>query len=349
MSITVRELADKLGLSFEGDGSIEVTGVSSLDKAVRGELVFFVQAKLRPLLEGTKATAGILPAGESLDRIPLKAVLRAENPHLAFIRAISLIIPEQLQAPGVHPSAFVSPSARLSEGVSIGAMCSVGDNVEIGARTVVHPLVSIYDGVRVGADCRIHSHVSLREGVRLGDRVILHNGVQIGGDGFGYLKSPDGTHIKIPQVGTVVIEDDVEIGANSAVDRAALGTTIVRRGTKIDNLVTVAHNVDVGENAILVAQVGIGGSSKIGRGAILSGQVGVPDHIDIGDGAIIAAKSGITKNVPAGEVVSGSPHLSIRDWRKFWAVAPELYGLLKEFKKLKARVEELEAERRKKS
>ena len=149
---------------------------------------------------------------------------------------------------------------------------------------------------------------------------------------------------KIPQVGTVVIEDDVEIGANSTVDRAALGATILHHGTKIDNLVTVAHNVEVGENSILVAQVGIGGSSKIGRNAILSGQVGVPDHINIGDNVIIAAKSGITKNVPDGEMVAGVPHLNIRDWRKFWAVAPQLYDFFKDFKKLKARVEELEAE-----
>lgn len=345
MNITVRELAEKLGITFEGDGSIEISGVSSLDKAGRGDLVFFSQARLRPLLQETKAEAGVLPIGEPLDGVPLKTVLRAENPHLAFLRAIAIIIPARLPAPGVHPSAFVSPTARLKEGVSIGAMCFIGDNVDIGPGTLIFPLVSVYGGARIGADCRIHSHVSLREDVRLGDRVILHNGVQVGGDGFGYVQNPDGTHVKIPQVGTVIIEDDVEIGANSTVDRAALGVTIVRRGTKIDNLVTVAHNVDVGENAILVAQVGIGGSSKIGRGAILSGQVGVPDHIEIGDGVIIAAKSGITKNVPAGEMVAGTPHLPIRDWRKFWAVAPELYGFFKDFKKLKARVEVLEAER----
>jgi len=221
-------------------------------------------------------------------------------------------------------------------------MSVVGAGAEIGPGTIIHPLVSIYEGVRVGAGCILHSGVSLREDVRLGDRVILHNGVQIGGDGFGYLPSPDGRHLKIPQVGTVIIEDDVEIGANSTVDRAALGATIVRRGTKIDNLVTVAHNVEVGEDAILVAQVGIGGSSKIGRRAILSGQVGIPDHIDIGEGVIVAAKTGITKNVPAGTMVAGIPHLDIRDWRKLWAVAPQLYDLVKEFKKMKARVAELE-------
>jgi len=342
MKITVGKLAEFLGLVFEGDGSIEITGVSTMDKAGPADLVFFTQARLRPLLEGTRASAGILPAGEPLDRVPLKAVLRAEQPHLAFLRAIGLIIPPRSPAPGVHPGAFVSPDARLAEGVSVGAMSVVGAGAEIGPGTIIHPLVSIYEGVRVGAGCILHSGVSLREDVRLGDRVILHNGVQIGGDGFGYLPSPDGRHLKIPQVGTVIIEDDVEIGANSTVDRAALGATIVRRGTKIDNLVTVAHNVEVGEDAILVAQVGIGGSSKIGRRAILSGQVGIPDHIDIGEGVIVAAKTGVTKNVPAGTMVAGIPHLDIRDWRKLWAVAPQLYDLVKEFKKMKARVAELE-------
>ncbi len=344
MKITVRQLADRLGLAFEGDGSVEITGVSSLDKAEEGDLVFFAQAKFRPSLKGTRSSAGILPAGEPLDDVPLKAVLRAENPHLAFIRAIDLIVPARRPAPGIHPGAFVSPTARLSESVSIGAMSFIGEDVEIGPGTVVFPLVSIYEGARVGAECRLHSGVSLREDVRLGDRVILHNGVQIGGDGFGYVKGPDGTHIKIPQLGTVVIEDDVEIGANSTVDRAALGATVIRRGTKIDNLVTVAHNVEVGENAILIAQVGIGGSSKIGRGVILSGQVGIPDHIEVGDGVIVAAKTGVTKNIPAGEIVAGIPHLDIRDWRKLWAVAPQLYDIVKDFKKLKVRVAELEAE-----
>jgi UDP-3-O-[3-hydroxymyristoyl] glucosamine N-acyltransferase len=344
MIITVRELAERLELPFEGDGGTAISGVASLDAAGPGDLVFFAQRKRRPVLEATAAAAAILPPEEPTDGLRLKAVLRSENPHRSFIRAIGLIVPTRLPVPGVHPAAVVSPSARLGADVSVGALSFIGENVEIGPGTVIDPLVSIYAGARVGASCRLHSGVSLREDVRLGDRVVLHNGVMIGGDGFGYLKGPDGRHTKIPQVGTVVIEDDVEIGANSTVDRAALGRTVIRRGVKIDNLVTVAHNVEVGEDAILVAQVGIAGSSKIGKGAILSGQVGIPDHIDIGDGAIVAAKSGVTKNVPPGAVVAGIPHLDIRDWRKFWAVAPELYGLFKDFKKLKARVAELEAE-----
>jgi UDP-3-O-[3-hydroxymyristoyl] glucosamine N-acyltransferase len=231
--------------------------------------------------------------------------------------------------------------------VAIGPFCAVGEGVEIGAGTVLHPHVTVYAGAKIGPGCVLHSGVHLRQGVRIGARVILHNGVVIGADGFGYLPAEDGTHVKIPQLGTVIIEDDVEVGANSTIDRAALGATIVRRGAKIDNLVIVAHNVDIGENAILVAQVGIAGSAKVGRGAILSGQVGVPDHVTIGEGAIVAAKTGVTGNVPAGGFVSGSPHLDIRVWRKFWASAPRLYDLVKEFKRLQARVETLEKREKK--
>jgi len=343
MKLTVRELAERLGCPYEGDGAVEIGGCSSLERAAAGDLVFLApaQPKLRPLLEATAAGAAILPPGELFDRLP---VIRSENPHLAFIRAVEIFHRPYRPAPGIHPTAAVSATAKIAAGVSIGALSVVGDGAEVGPGTVIFPLVSIYPRVKVGANCILHSGVVVREEVLIGDHVILHNGVSIGADGYGYLRGPEGTHVKIPQVGTVVIEDDVEIGANSAVDRAALGETVIRKGAKIDDLVMVAHSVEVGENALLVAQVGIGGSSKIGRGAILSGQAGVPDHIDIGDGAVVAAKTGITNDIPAGGFVSGSPHLDIRVWRKFWAAAPELYGLLKDFKRLRARVEELEAE-----
>ena len=341
MKLTVKELAERLGCPCEGDGGTVLTGVAALDKAVagRGDLVFMAGPKFRPLLEATAAAAAILPPGEAFDRIP---VLRAENPQLAFVRATGIFHPSAKPAPGVHPTASVAPTARLGKGVSVGAGCVVGDGADIGDGTVVHPLVSIYPRVKVGADCILHSHVSLREGVTLGERVILHNGVVIGGDGYGYLKGGDGRYVKIPQIGTVVIEDDVEIGANSTVDRAALGATVIRRGTKIDNLVTIAHNVEIGDNVLLVAQAGIAGSSKVGRNSILSGQVGVPDHIEIGENVVIAAKTGVTNDIPSGSFVSGSPHLDVRVWRKFWACAPQLYDLIKDVKKLRARVEELE-------
>jgi UDP-3-O-[3-hydroxymyristoyl] glucosamine N-acyltransferase len=335
----IKELAVRLGCPFEGDGDKEVWRVAAPEAAALGDIIYIAKERLLPLLEATAASAVILAPGMDCARLP---VIRSSHPQMTFVMAAGILHPAESPAAGIHPSAVIAPSARVGEGVAIGPLCVVGEAVEIGTGTVLYPHVTVYAGVKIGPECVLHSGVHLREGVRIGARVILHNGVVIGADGFGYLRAEDGTQVKIPQLGTVIIEDDVEVGANSTIDRAALGATIIRRGAKIDNLVIVAHNVEIGENAILVAQVGIAGSAKIGRGAILSGQVGVPDHVTIGEGAIIAAKTGVTGNIPAGGFVSGSPHLDIRVWRKFWASAPRLYDLVKEFKRLQARVETLE-------
>jgi len=338
-SWTVRELAERFGCPFEGDGGTPLTGVASLERAGRGDLVFLAHPRFRPLLDASGASAAIVPADEAAARIP---VIKSADPHLVFVRAVELFYPPLLPEPGVHPLAFVAPSARIGREASVGAFAFIGENAAIGAGAVIHPLASIGAGAKIGERSILHSHVSIREGVTIGRNVVIHDGVVIGADGFSYLKGADGRQVKIPQIGRVVIEDDVEIGANSAVDRAVLDETVIRRGVKIDDLVMVGHNVEVGENSILIAQAGIAGSSKIGRDVILSGQVGVADHVVIGDGAVAAAKSGITKDVPAGAMVSGSPHLDIRDWRKVWATAPQLYDLIKEVKRLRARVEELE-------
>lgn len=340
--IKVRDLARRLDCPFEGDGGVEITGAAALEGAGPGDLVFLSQERMKPLLDRTSASAAVLPPGIAFDRIP---VLRSADPHRTFIQAVELLWSPYRPAPGVHPAAVVASSARLGRDVSIGALAVIGEEAEVGDRTVVFPLASVYPRVKIGKDCVLHSHVSIREGVTLGDRVVLHNGVVVGSDGFGYLAEQDGSRRKIPQKGTVVIEDDVEVGANSAVDRAALGATVIGRGTKIDNLVMVAHNVTIGSDSILAGQAGVAGSSSLGRRVILSGQVGVSDHVAIGDDVIIAAKSGVTKDIPAGSFVSGSPHLDIRDWRKFWACAPRLYDLLKEVKRLAARVAELEGKK----
>ncbi len=338
-SFKLKDLARLLDCPFAGDGETVLTGVAALDKAGPGDLTFWADPKLKDILARTRAGAVILPPGEPLDR----PVLRSDNPHLTFVRAVELFFTPYKPAPGVHPTAVVAPSARLGRDVSIGALTVVGEEAEIGDGAVLFPLVSIYPRVKVGPGTVIHSHVSLREDVRVGARVLIHGGVVIGTDGFAYLQNPDGTHRKIPQKGTVVIEDEVEIGANTTIDRAALGETIVRRGTKIDNLVMVAHNVEVGTNSLLIAQVGIAGSSTVGNNAVLAGQVGVADHIRIGDKAVIAAQTGVTNDVPDGAFVAGgTPHLNVTDWRKFWATAPRLYDMVKELKRLKARVEELE-------
>ena len=335
---TVAEIARHLNRPFQGDGSVLIHGVAGLEQAEEGDLVFYSSKKFRSLLEASRASAAIIPEDEEFEGIP---VIKVPNSQLAFVQATEMFFAPFRPAPGIHPKAQVSASARIGKNVSVGAFTLIGDDVEIGDNTVIFPLVSVYPRVKIGRDCVIHSHVSLREDTNIGHRVILHNGVVIGSDGFGYLQADDRSHIKIPQKGTVIIEDDVEIGANSAVDRAALGQTIIKKGTKIDNLVQVAHNVEIGENSILAGQAGIAGSSKLGKNVILSGQVGVSDHVELGDRVIAAARSGIAKNVPADTTVAGTPQMEIQEWRKVWASIPKLRELIREVRKLRREIEEL--------
>jgi len=337
--LTVSELARLLDCRFEGDGSRRITGIAGLENARPGDLVFLASPKLRKLLEASPAAAAIVPPEETFRGIP---VILSGTPQLTFIQAVEHFFRPCRPGPGIHPTAVVSPSARIGQRVAVGALSVVGDEAEIGDGTALFPLVSVFPRAKIGRDCVLYSHVSVREDVRIGARVILHCGAVIGADGFGYLKLEDGTHKKIPQAGTVVIEDDVELGAGSAVDRASLGETVIRRGAKIDNLVQVAHNVEIGENAILAGQVGIAGSSRVGKNAVLAGQVGVADHLNVGDNVIAIAQTGIAQDVPAGAVVAGTPQLDVRDWRKASVLLPRLHDLFKEVKRLKLRVEELE-------
>jgi UDP-3-O-[3-hydroxymyristoyl] glucosamine N-acyltransferase len=337
--LTVEELARILKCPFEGDGKIEIRGVSSLEKAKEGDLVFLAHRKHRELLEKSKASAVIIPVEEKYDKIP---VIRSENPHLSFVKAVELFYKPFRPEPGIHPSAQVSSSAKLGKDVSIGPFVHVGDNVEIGDETVLFAFAALYPGVKIGKETVIHSHVSIREDVRIGNRVIIHNNSVIGSDGFGYLQDKGHSPVKIPQVGTVIIEDDVEIGANTAIDRAALEKTIIKKGTKIDNLVQVGHNVEIGPNSLLAGQVGISGSVKIGKNVVMGGQVAVADHVKIGDNVIVAGRTGITGDVPDNSVVAGFPHQDIREWRKSSITFSKLGELVKEIRELRKKVEELE-------
>jgi len=328
----VKDLSRLLGCDYLGDGEVEIRGAASLEDAREGDIVFAAQSKFLSLLETTKASAAVVPPGTGGQKIP---VLEAENPHLAFIRIVELLYKPGRPPAGIHKTAAVDKAARIAESASVGANSVIGERVEVGEGTVIFPLVTLYPDVKVGRGCVIHSNVSVREGVRIGDRVIIHNGAVIGADGFGYIKEEDGTHRKIPQKGTVIIEDDVEIGANTCLDRAALSETVIRRGVKIDDLVMVAHNVEVGENTILMAQVGIAGSSKIGKSVLLAGQAGVADHVQIGDRVIVSGKTGVIKSVPAGTHVAGYPHLEVHDWRKIWVLLPRLHELFKDVRRLK--------------
>jgi len=337
--LKLHELADRLGCRLEGDGAIEIRRLAGLTQAGPGDLAFLANPRYMPALRVTKASAVIV--GEDTPAAPC-AMLRCRNPYLAFANAVSLFVHEVRPAPGVDPHAAVSPDARLGAGVSVGPFVSVAEQVTIGDRTVIYPGAAIGRGSRIGADCVIHARVSVRESTILGDRVILQDGAVIGSDGFAFAPRPDGTYQKIPQPGLVVIEDDVEVGANTTIDRPAVGETRISAGAKIDNLVQIAHGVTVGRNTLLVAQVGIAGSTAIGDDVVLAGQVGVAGHLKIGKGARATGQTGITNSLDAGAFVSGCPAMANRDWLKSSAVFGRLPEMKKALAALDARVAELE-------
>jgi UDP-3-O-[3-hydroxymyristoyl] glucosamine N-acyltransferase len=335
--VKLRELAEHLDCELRGDGEAEIRGVAPIGQAGPDDVTFLGNPRYASHLATTRAGAVILAPGQAAS-LPS---LVSDNPYLAFARAVALVRPPERPAPGVHPSAQVDPTAVLGADVHIGALAVVGKGVRVGARTALHPHVVLYDGVCVGEDCVIHSGVQVRELCRLGSRVVVQNGAVIGGDGFGFARDREGRYHKFPQVGIVVVEDDVEIGALSAVDRAALGETRIGRGTKLDNLVQVGHSVTIGEDTVIAGQAGIAGSTHVGNRVTLAGQVGVGGHITIGDGVIATAQTGIPGSVAKGSVLSGSPSIENRAWLKSTAVFARLPEVLKRLRELERKVESL--------
>jgi UDP-3-O-[3-hydroxymyristoyl] glucosamine N-acyltransferase len=337
--LKLKDLAERLECRLEGDGDIDIHRVSGIGDAGAGDLTFFANPKYAADLRATRASAVIL--SEKADAAPC-AMLRCANPYLTFARAVEIFAPPAEVVAGVHPLAQVADSASIAPEASVAAFVSIGADARIGARTVLHPHVTIGPGASIGDDCVVHARVSIRERVTIGDRVVIQDGAVIGSDGFGFAKRADGTHHKIPQVGGVVIEDDVEIGANTTIDRPAIGETRIGRGTKIDNLVQIAHGVTVGRDVLLAAQVGIAGSTTIDDRVTLAGQVGVAGHLTLGKGVIATAQSGIPNSVPAGAFISGYPAIDNRDWLKASAVFRRLPELRKILSELQRRLEALE-------
>jgi UDP-3-O-[3-hydroxymyristoyl] glucosamine N-acyltransferase len=335
--LNLRELAERLGCELKGDGGVDVSRVAGIESAGPGELTFVANRKYLARLADTRAAAVIVSPGveAALPR------LVSQNPYLAYARAVALLHAEARPPAGIHETASVDPSASLGEGVHVGPYAVVGARARVGQRSVIHAHAVLYPEVAIGADCLIHSSVQIRERCRLGDRVIVQNGAVIGGDGFGFAKDEQGRYHKIPQVGIVVIEDDVEIGALTAIDRAALAETRIGRGTKIDNLVQVGHSVTIGSDSVLAGQVGIAGSAKVGSGVTLAGQVGVVGHLEIGDGAIVTAQSGVPGDVAPGAVLSGSPVLENKAWLKSIAVFGRLPELQRRVRELERQIGEL--------
>jgi UDP-3-O-[3-hydroxymyristoyl] glucosamine N-acyltransferase len=334
----LRELAGQLGCDLRGDGAVEVVRVAGIDESGPGDLTFLANPRYAKHLATTRASA-VIVSPETVTALPS---LLSANPYLAFARAVALLHPDAPPAPGVHPLAVVDPSAVLGEGVHVGPLAVVGPRVRLGDRSVLHAHAVLYPDVVVGRDCLLHSGVQVREGCRLGDRVVVQNGAVIGADGFGFARDDQGRYHKIPQRGIVVVEDDVEIGALCAIDRAALDETRVGRGTKIDNLVQVGHSVTIGRDTVVAGQVGIAGSTRIGDRVTLAGQVGVVGHINIGDDVVVTAQTGVPGDVERGRVISGSPAFDNRDWLKATAVFARLPELQKRLRALERRLAELE-------
>ena len=335
---TLGELAATLGAQLEGDPGVRVRGVAPLETAGPEDVSFALGARHGRAAAASRA--GAILTGEDVTGLACP-VLRVPAPQAALIALLRLFHPEPPLDPGIHRLAWVAEGAEVDPGAAVGPFAVVEQHAHIGRGSRVGALCFVGEGARLGEDVHLYPRVVVRDGVQIGNRVVVHSGAVLGADGFGY--AFDGrAHRKIPQVGGVRIEDDVEIGANTTVDRATLGVTVIGRGSKLDNLVQVAHNCEIGEDVLLVSQVGVAGSCRIGSRAVLAGQVGVADHTTIGAGAIITAKSGLTGEIPAGTVWSGIPARPTGETKRIWAAQGRLPDLLRRVRELEVRLGELE-------
>ena len=335
---TLDELATLVGGKVAGDPFLAVTGISGLEEAGEGEITFLAELKNLSRLEKTKAAAAVVPL--SLPAFS-KPVIRAPNPYLAYAKIQAFFAHQPYRPKGVDPRAHIGQGAKIGQEVSIYPFVFIGDGCQIGERVVLYPGVYVGEAAQIGEESVLYPNVVVMNRCVIGKRVIIHPGTIIGSDGFGFAR--DGAqYVKIPQVGIVQVDDDVEIGANCAVDRAAMGKTWVKRGVKTDNLVQIAHNVTIGEDTVLVAQVGIAGSTEVGSRVSLGGQVGVGGHIKIGDGVMVGGQSGVAQDVPPGQIISGTPAFPHREWLRTQAVIPRLPKMKRALTALEKRVKALE-------
>lgn len=330
MAFTAAEIAQKLQGEVHGDAGISLTGFAPADRAQPGDLTFAENAEYFERAEAS-AAAAILVAGD----VPAskKVLIRVPNARVAFAKVLPMFFPEPVFAPAIHPTAVVAASAKIDPTAHIGPHCAIGEGTLIGARTVLRGGNHVADGVRIGDECHLFPNVVIYANTQIGRRVRIHSGTVIGSDGFGYVFD-QGIHRKVPQVGGVIIGDDVEIGANVTVDRGALGPTTIGKGTKIDNLVQIAHNVSIGDNCLLVAQVGIAGSTKLGSYVVLGGQVGIAGHLQIGNQVQVAAQSGVMRDIPDREKYMGSPALPDRQYKRQVLALQQLPELLRQARAL---------------
>jgi UDP-3-O-[3-hydroxymyristoyl] glucosamine N-acyltransferase len=336
------ELAAATGASVnDHDAELEIESAAGLDIAKSGQVTFLSNPRYTPRVKTTNASAIFVGETVDVERNDI-AVLRSKDPYLSYTKALRLFNPEPEIEPTIHPSAVIDSSAEVADNVWIGPCSVIGARVKISSGVRIYPNVTVYDDVTIGNDSIIHSGTVVRENSQIGARVVLHNNVVVGCDGFGYAKDEQLRWLKIPQTGRVVIEDDVEIGAGTTIDRASVGESRIGRGTKLDNLVQIGHSCTVGEDTLLCAQVGLAGSSHIGNRVILAGQAGVAGHLTIGDDVVLTAKSATSHDVPAGKVISGIPAFDNRDWLKSTAAFRRLGEMQKTIRELQRRLAELE-------
>jgi UDP-3-O-[3-hydroxymyristoyl] glucosamine N-acyltransferase len=336
------QLAEKLECRLEGAPDLEIHGVAGIEYAGPGQITFLANRRYAPQLRSTRASAVFIEERVTLTRdadAPPLAALRTPNPYLAFARALEIFYRPPSYQPGIHPTAVIAPTARLGEHAHIGPYCFLGDNVELGAHAVLHSFVSIYHGAKIGDHFLAHSHTVVREDCRIGHRVILQNGAVIGSDGFGFAKRKDGTWYKIVQSGPAVLEDDVEVQANSCIDRATIGETRIGRGSKLDDLVLVGHASKIGAHTLLCGQVGLAGSTTVGDNCIFAGQAASSGHLKVGNGVIVTAQSGLPGDVEPGSIRSGSPAIDNRLWLKVTAALNRLPELQKRVNQLERELE----------
>lgn len=330
--IKLKEINEIINGELIGDGETVISDISSINKAKKGEITFLINKNYEKYLDECQASAIIVDSSLASDKLKNRNIILTKNPALSYIKVANIFNIVKKKETGISHLASISKSARIATTASISPFVFIGDDAVVGERVTLFPFVHIGDGTIIGDDSIVYPNVTIYDRTEIGKRVIIHGGTVIGSDGFGYIWDGE-KHQKIPQLGTVLIEDDVEIGANVTIDRATLETTVIKKGTKIDNLVQIAHNVSIGENSIIVAQVGIAGSSTIGKNVILAGQVGVRDHVTIGDNTRAGGQTGITKDVKAGSIVSGTPHMPHKDWIKlqiYLKKLPELFERIKE-------------------